>query len=87
MKRADRSNSELENTITTANQQYTGKLAIAGNTQFWKHAIDFDSGCVIYPENNSAKRKIGEALYIKSEQVFETTSILYSYFKILNLKM
>ena len=25
--------------------------------------FDFDSACVIYPENNSAKRKIAEALY------------------------
>ena len=43
-----------------------------------------------YPENNSAKRKIAEALYIKSEQVFETNfpSIsLFIFKKLLNLRM
>ena len=36
--------------------------------------------CVIYPENNSTLRKIAEALYIKSEQVFETNSSSISLF-------
>ena len=52
----------------------TGKSAITDHTATKKHAIDFDSACVIYPENNSAKCKLAEALYIKSEQVFETNS-------------
>ena len=57
-----------------------GKSAIADHTVTHKHAIDFDSGCEIYPENNSAKRKIAEALYTKSEQVFESNSPAISLF-------
>ena len=59
---------------TNCKHYITGKSAIADDTATQKHAIDFDSACVIYPENNSAKRKIAEALYMKSEQVFETNS-------------
>ena len=52
----------------------TGKSAIADHRATQKHAIDIDSACDIYPENNSVKRKLAEALYITSEQVFETNS-------------
>ena len=52
----------------------TGKSAIADHTATHNNAIDFDTGCEIYSENNSAKQKIAEALYlyIKSEQAFES---------------
>ena len=44
------------------------KISISRYHRLPQHAIDFDSGCVIYPENNRTKRKIAETLYIKSEQ-------------------
>ena len=56
------------------------RSAIADHTATHNNAIDFDSGCVIYPENNSAKRKISESLYIMSEQVFESNSPLIHLF-------
>ena len=64
-----------QSTYNNCKHYITGKSAIADHTATQKHAIDFDSGlCRLSRENNSAKRKLAEALYIKSEQVFETNS-------------
>ena len=54
VKRVDRSNLELENTKTTANILHNWNAisygsSIADHTTTQKHAIDFDSACVIYP--------------------------------------
>ena len=59
---------------TNCKHYVTGKSAITDHIATQKHEIDFDSGCVIYSENNCLKRKIAEALYIKRERVFETSS-------------